>query len=113
MNVEQTDYEQTEYEQTEYEQTYDEQTYDGYYVEPVAEIYEEPPYQEPYQEPYETYEEPDYRPSYYAPPEPTEDLEVELPPETNYDDPNLQCYERTCDQNITGSITFNFHTEHF
>ena len=53
-----------------------------------------------------------YVPSYYAPtyePPPLyydepQELEVfeTLPAETSLIDPNLQCYERTCDQNITG-----------
>ena len=55
-----------------------------------------------------------YVPSYYAPtyePPPLyydepQSLEVfeTLPAETSLIDPNLQCYERTCDQNITGKI---------
>ena len=53
-----------------------------------------------------------YVPSYYAPtyePPPVyydepQELGVfeTLPAETSLIDPNLQCYERTCDQNITG-----------
>ena len=57
-----------------------------------------------------------YVPSYYAPtyePPPLyydepQSLEVfeTLPAETSLIDPNLQCYERTCDQNITGKIEY-------
>jgi hypothetical protein len=52
---------------------------------------------------------------YYAP-EP-EFVEV-LPPTaipTLLDDPNLECYERTCDQNITGTYCYNCinFTSHF
>ena len=56
-----------------------------------------------------------YVPSYYAPtyePPPvyydSQELEVfeTLPAETSLIDPNLQCYERTCDQNITGKIEY-------
>ena len=48
-----------------------------------------------------------YAPTYEPPPEYYDDLESlevfeTLPAETSLIDPNLQCYERTCDQNITG-----------
>ena len=52
-----------------------------------------------------------YQPSYdyYQPPEePLIELLDNLPAETSLTDPNLQCYERTCDQNITGKI-HNFY----
>ena len=48
-----------------------------------------------------------YQPTYdyYQPPEePLIELLDNLPAETSLTDPNLQCYERTCDQNITGKI---------
>ena len=31
-----------------------------------------------------------------------DDIIDTLPAETSLTDPNLQCYERSCDQNITG-----------
>ena len=49
-----------------------------------------------------------YQPSYnyYEPPEePLVEILDNLPAETSLTDPNLQCYERTCDQNITGKIS--------
>ena len=52
-----------------------------------------------------------YQPTYdyYQPPEePLIELLDNLPAETSLTDPNLQCYERTCDQNITGKI-HNFY----
>lgn len=56
---------------------------------------------------------PSYYNSYYEPPEEPEfrdEIIETLPAETSLLDPNLQCYERTCDQNITGMYKYYLHT---
>lgn len=57
---------------------------------------------------YESYHSPEYNPPEYHTPEyhpPEPEVIEDLPPETSLDDPNLACYERTCDQSITGKQT--------
>ena len=56
-----------------------------------------------------SYHEPSYTYYGYGPPTtPEPDIIDILPAETSLQDPNLQCYERTCDQNITGkNVRYN------